>query len=191
MPESSTPTVQPSAVMAPQPSVIVGSHVLSGRSPCELAFMVGRHLAYHLGSHRLLLYYPSLDDLSVCFLAALRIALKTLPLPAKLRDSVLALAPKIEAKLSEAEIKKLQQAVAKLDASGAAADITKWVGGVENCAVRAGFLLCVDLSVADAVLRADPLGMISSEDKIAGLLGFIVSDAYHELRKQLGIAIEP
>ncbi len=179
------------AVMAPEPSVIVGSHVLRGRSPGELAFMVGRHLAYHLGSHRLLLYYPSLDDLSVCFLAALRVALKTLPVPAKLRDSVLTLVPRIESKLSETEIKKLQQAVAKLDASGAAADITKWVGGVEHCAVRAGFLLCGDLGVADAVLKADPLGMITSEDKIAGLLGFIVSDAYHKLRTHLGIAIEP
>lgn len=179
------------AVMALKPSVIVGSHVLSGRSPGELAFMVGRHLAYHVGSHRLLLYYPSLDDLSVCFLAALRIALKSLPVPAKLRDSVLALAPKIEAKLSEADLKKLQQAVSKLDASGAAADITKWVGGVEHCAVRAGLLLCGDLGVCDTVLKVDPLGMISSEDKMSSLLGFLVSDAYHKLRVQMGIAIEP
>ncbi|NUQ78215.1 MAG: hypothetical protein HUU21_32190 [Polyangiaceae bacterium] len=179
------------AVMASEPSVILGSLVLRGRSMPELGFLVGRHLAYHVGSHRLLLYYPSLEDLSNCFLAALRVALKNLPIPPKMRDAVLAISPRMEAIMSEPEVKKLEQAVALLDASGKPADITKWVSGVEHCAARAGLLLSGDLDVAAKTLEADPLGMVPPEEKIAGLLGFAVSDAYHALRQELGVAIEP
>jgi tetratricopeptide (TPR) repeat protein len=179
------------AVMASEPSVIIGSLVLRGRSMPELGFLVGRHLAYHLGSHRLLLYYPSLEDLSICFLAALRVALKNLPIPPKMRDAVLAISPRLEASMTEPEVRKLEQAVALLDASGKPADITKWVSGVEHCAARTGLLLSGDLDVAAKTLEADPLGMVPPEEKIAGLLGFAVSDSFHTLRQELGVAIEP
>jgi tetratricopeptide (TPR) repeat protein len=179
------------AVMASEPSVILGSLVLRGRSMPELGFLVGRHLAYHVGSHRLLLYYPSLEDLSICFLAALRVALKNLPIPPKMRDAVLALSPRIESNMTEPEVKKLEQAVALLDASGKPADITKWVSGVEHCAARAGLLLSGDLDVAAKTLESDALGMVPPEEKIAGLLGFAVSDAFHALRQELGVALEP
>ncbi|HLM72428.1 MAG TPA: hypothetical protein VK459_07050, partial [Polyangiaceae bacterium] len=179
------------AVMASEPSVIIGSLVLRGRSMPELGFLVGRHLAYHVGSHRLLLYYPSLEDLSICFLAALRVALKNLPIPPKMRDAVLAISPRLEASMTEPEVRKLEQAVALLDASGKPADITKWVSGVEHCAARTGLLLSGDLDVAAKTLEADPLGMVPPEEKIAGLLGFAVSDSFHTLRQELGVAIEP
>jgi hypothetical protein len=179
------------AVMASEPSVIIGSLVLRGRSMPELGFLVGRHLAYHVGSHRLLLYYPSLEDLSICFLAALRVALKNLPIPPKMRDAVLAISPRLEASMTEPEVRKLEQAVALLDASGKPADLTKWVSGVEHCAARTGFLLSGDLNVAAKTLDADPLGMVPPDEKIAGLMSFAVSDAYTSLRHELGVAIEP
>jgi tetratricopeptide (TPR) repeat protein len=179
------------AVMASEPSVIIGSLVLRGRSMPELGFLVGRHLAYHLGSHRLLLYYPSLEDLSICFLAALRIALKNLPIPPKMRDAVMAISPRIEANMTEPEVKQLEQVVAQLDASGKPADITRWVSAVEHCAARAGLVLSGDLDIAVQTLQDDPLGMVPPEEKIAGLFGFAVSDAFHSLRQELGVAIEP
>ena len=48
-----------------------------------------------------------------------------------------------------------------------------------------------DLEVVATVLRSDPLGLISADEKIADLVGFVVSDEHHALRDELGIAIQP
>jgi tetratricopeptide (TPR) repeat protein len=42
------------AIPAEEPTVLAGTHALRGRSLQELAFFVGRHLAYHVDVHRLL-----------------------------------------------------------------------------------------------------------------------------------------
>lgn len=62
-----------------------------------------------------------------------------------------------------------------------------WVASVERAATRAGYLLCGDLGVVEATLRADPRGVVSVEDRMADLYGFAVSEAHHTLRQELGI----
>lgn len=179
------------AVLASEPNVIIGKLAMRRWLIPELAFLVGRHLVYHVGTHQLLLCYPSLEDLTTCLFAALRIVLKNLTIPPRMRDAVLALTQRINANMNDAARMALESAVAALDASGKPANIMKWVSGVEHCATRAGFLLSGDLDVAASLLRADPLGIVPTEEKISGLLGFAVSDAHHALRHELGVAIEP
>jgi hypothetical protein len=65
------------------------------------------------------------------------------------------------------------------------------VGAVERCATRAGFLLAGDLQVVAEVLHSDPLGLVSADEKVADLVGFIVSEEHHALRDELGISIQP
>jgi hypothetical protein len=174
-----------------EPSVIAGSGVLRGHGQPDLAFMVGRHLAYYVGSHRLLLYYPSLEEISACFLAAVKIASPSAPVPASLDGRVSELLRDLEAQLGDEHRERLEEAVTAFQSAGRRADLAGWASAVERCATRAGYLLCGDLQVVMTLVRAEGGGLVEPEAKIADLLGFLVSDEHHTLRQELGVAIQP
>jgi cellulose synthase operon protein C len=180
------------AVMVEEPSVIVGSGALRGRTFAELAFLVGNHLAYHIGPHRLLLYFPSIEELGACLLAAVALVRPSTLMPAALEDAARALMPLLDERLGKLDRETLARAVTELYEGGAPADLPHWACAVERCAARAGYLLCGDLSTAAAELaRAKLTGLLSAEERIGDLISYTVSDAYHALRRELGIAIEP
>jgi len=179
------------AAMADHPAIIAGASVLRGRTMAELAFLVGRHLAYHVGPHRLLLYYPTIDDLGACFLAALSLVRPAIPIPPALEEDARDLAPELDARLYGSARDQLLAALESFEEAGARADLTHWAGAVERCATRAGYLLCGDLSIAAPLVRADTASLLSPEEKLGDLYAFTVSDAFHQLRRDLGIAIEP
>ncbi|WP_437995026.1 hypothetical protein WMF26_26980 [Sorangium sp. So ce185] len=180
------------AVTVEEPSVLVGGEALRGRTAAELAFLVGSHVAYHVGPHRLLLHFPSLEELGVCLAAAVKVARPSEPVPAELEGAVLALMPLLDERLTERERDALEAAVFELYEIRAPLDLAHWVGSVERCAARVGYLLTGELSVAASSLsRGDTPGVLTAEEKIGDLLSFTVSDAYHALREELGVAIEP
>jgi hypothetical protein len=180
------------AVTVEEPSVLVGGEALRGRTAAELAFLVGSHVAYHVGPHRLLLHFPSLEELGVCLAAAVKVARPSELVPADLEGAVLALVPLLDERLTESERDALEAAVFELYEIRAPLDLAHWVGSVERCAARVGYLLTGELSVAASSLsRGDTPGVLTAEEKIGDLLSFTVSDAYHALREELGVAIEP
>jgi tetratricopeptide (TPR) repeat protein len=179
------------SVIAEEPTVIVGARVQRGKSLAELALLVGRHLAYHVGAHRLLLYYPSIEELTNCFLAAIRIVLPEVPAPVGVRAAVAELERGISSRLSEASRVDLAAAVAAFEANGSRVHLADWAADVERCATRAGFLLAGDIEVSAALLRSEPRAVLEPEDKVADLLAFAVSEEHHALRESLGIAIQP
>src|SRR5262249_38486434 len=156
------PQLTLAAVVAEEPTVFAGVKAQRGRSLPELAFMVGRHLAYHVGAHRLLLYYPSIEDLTVCFLAALRLVLPDVPAPPGLLRAISELERGITLRISEANRVDLAAAVAAFEAAGSRSDLAAWAADVERCATRAGFLLAGDLEVAAAMLRAEPRAVLDA-----------------------------
>ncbi|MEP7124467.1 MAG: hypothetical protein ABJE95_26300 [Byssovorax sp.] len=184
-------TVGLATIIAEEPTALAGGRVLRGRSLPELAFLAGRHLAYHVGAHQLVLYFSSIDELSSCFLAAVKLAIPDLPVPAASASVVNDLVRRMEPLLDDAARAALDKAVVAFEAARVRADISGWVGAVERCATRAGFLLAGDLEVVATVLRSDPLGLVSADEKIADLVGFTVSNEHHALRDELGIAIQP
>lgn len=179
------------AVITDHAAVLAGGAALRGRTMPELAFLVGGHLAYHVGAHRLLLYYPSIDELGACFLAAVSLVRPAIPIPPALEEGARDLAPELDARLYGGARDNLFAAVEAFEEAGARADLTHWAGAVERCAARAGYLLSGDLAVAAPLVRADTSGLLAPEEKLGDLYAFTVSDAFHELRKELGIAIEP
>jgi hypothetical protein len=179
------------AVVAEEPSVLVGGGALRGRSLPDLAFLVGTHLAYHVGPHRLLLHFPSIDELGVCFLASARLVRPSVPIPAALEEAALALSPLIDLVLGDEDRDRLERAVRAFEQAGSRADLAHWAGAVERCAARAGYLLCGDLPIAAGLLRTEAGGLLQAEEKIGDLYGFAVSDELHHLRLELGVAIEP
>ncbi|WP_437497048.1 tetratricopeptide repeat protein [Sorangium sp. So ce1099] len=180
------------AVPVEEPSVLVGGEALRGRTAAELAFLVGSHVAYHVGPHRLLLHFPSLEELGICLAAAVRLARPSEPVPAELEGAVLGLMPLLDEQLTEAERDALEAAVFELYEIRAPLDLAHWAGSVERCAARVGYLLTGELAIAASSLsRADAPGVLTAEEKIGDLLSFSVSDAYHALRDELGVAIQP
>jgi tetratricopeptide (TPR) repeat protein len=179
------------AVPGEAPSVLIGSGALRGRSLPDLAFLVGRQLAYFAGTNELLLYFPSIDELSACFLAAVTLVRPALPLPASVREPTVALREALARRMPAVDRKALEAAVTAFEANGARADLAAWAAAVERTATRAGYVLAGDLGVVATLLRAEPRSVLTAEQKIADLLGFAVSDEHHAIREALGVAIEP
>ncbi len=144
-----------------------------------------------MGAHRLLLYYPSIEELTVCFLAAIRIVLPEVPAPPNMRAAVADLSRGIALRISEANRVDLAAGVAAFEAAGSRSHLAEWAADVERCATRAGFLLAGDLEVAVGLLRGEPRAVLEPEEKVADLCAFAVSEEHHALRESLGIAIQP
>jgi hypothetical protein len=179
------------AIPAEEPTVLAGTHALRGRSLQELAFLVGRHLAYHVNVHRLLLFYPSLEELSACFVTALALGAPERPVPAKAQEIVDAHKPLIEPHLTPQRIAALRKAVNEFEAAQVRPDLTRWAAAIERCATRAGFLLSGNLEVAASVLRSEPRGALDADTKIADLCAFSVSESMATLREEMGVTIKP
>jgi tetratricopeptide (TPR) repeat protein len=164
----------------------IGPAVLSGLPLRELSFVVGRHLAYYRPEHHLLVFFPSLAELSTLFLAAASIALPKLeatPAASKLRAS-------LEKNLQPAERQELAVAVTHFDAAGGKVDLASWIRSVELTATRAGMLLAGDIAIAMRVLNRETRSIadVSLQDKRADLLACCASAGFGTLRKRLGIA---
>ncbi|HRI71799.1 MAG TPA: hypothetical protein PK156_46520, partial [Polyangium sp.] len=165
------------AIPASEPTVLAGTHALRGRSLQELAFLVGRHLAYHVDVHRMLLFYPSLEELTACFVTALAVALPDRPIPPKVQEIVNVHRPLFEKHINTQRIVALRKAVNEFEAAKIRPDLERWAASVERCATRAGLLLCGNLEVAASVLRSEPRGALDPDTKIADLCGFSVSES--------------
>lgn len=179
------------AIPSEEPTVLAGTHALRGRSLQELAFFVGRHLAYHIDVHRLLLFYPSLEELTACFVTALAIALPDRPIPPKVQQIVDAHKPLIEQHIQPQRLVALRKAVAEFEAAQVRPDLTRWAASIERCATRAGYLLCGNLEVAATVIRSEPRGALDPEAKIDDLCAFSVSESIALLREEMGVTIKP
>lgn len=177
------------AVMAERLTTVIDRSVLTGRTPGELSFLMARHLAYHRPGARLTLLYPSLAELSALFYAAVHIARPgvtvSTPHAAAAGRLYVALAPRLD----DAQRISLDVALREVEATGQRPDFTFWLRRLELTATRAGLLASGDLEAAARLIEHDPapVGDLGARAKIDDLLSFSVSDAYGELRRDLGV----
>ncbi len=70
-------------------------------------------------------------------------------------------------------------------------DIDRWRRALVLSANRAGMLMCNDLSTAIETLKKhkSPVGKVSTDDLVADLIAFSISEAYFHLRNYLGFSI--
>ena len=179
------------AVQAPAPTTALGPDVLRGLTTKDLAFVAGRHLTYFRPEHYCLVFYPTLSDISALFLGAVTLVLPNVTPPPNLRDSVARIRKVLGKQLSEDEKRRLQAAVGRLEARDGRVDLTAWIRSVELTAQRAGLLLCGDLAVATARLRAEAdtraIAELTFEDKRGDLLAFVASEKLARARSLLGV----
>ncbi len=172
------------------PNLRVGAKLLSGRTPLEVAFECGRSLACFREEHFVRWLFPGVPDLEDLFLAALSIANPALPIPPHAKARVAPIAAAIQPVLEPSLVDRLRGYFLRFVEEGGRTNLQRWAHGVDKTACRAGLLLCNDLATAAKVLAAEEKGP-GLGDRAQDLVVFACSDRYFNLRKQLGIAIQP
>ena len=168
------------------PASRLGKLALSGRSPAELAFVAGKHLAGYREEHFLRKLLPSIEDLEDIFLAALVIGNPGLPLNPDVKARVAPVANAIRPILEPLLIDRLRGHFLRFVEEGGRTNLQRWAHAADATATRAGLLLCDDLAAAERMLTLEQVSDVSA--KMDDLLAFVVSDRFIKLRKQLGIA---
>jgi golgin subfamily B member 1 len=175
------------AVPGAGPKTAIGPGVLTGFSTIDLAFLCARHLTYYRPEYSALIGYPTLNELSLLTLAALQIALPTMPIPANVEDAVTGLRNGLRRHLSLEERESLRAAVARLDARGGRFNLQAWIRSAELTAARVGLLLCGDLRAAMSRIRSETRNAaeLSVESKRLDLLAFAETGGLALLRERL------
>jgi len=172
------------------PNLRVGSRLLSGRTPLEVAFECGRSLACFREEHFVRWLFPGVPDLEDLFLAALSMANPSLPIPPHAKARVAPIAAAIEPVLEPQQVDRLRGYFLRFVEEGGRTNLQRWAHGVDKTACRAGLVLCNDLQTAGKVLSQDEKSDHGGPgERMQDLLVFACSDRYFNLRKQLGLAI--
>ena len=179
------------AVPATPPASVAGQTVLTGFTPQELTFIVGKHLSSYRGEHYIKNLFPTLNELKVILFAGVKIVLSDFSVPGEMAQAVNATAMELVKHMAPVQRESLRIVVQKWMEDGAKADLKRWMQAIEITATRAGLLLCADLEIAKKIISAEPQlpGDLPPADKMKELLVFSVSEQYFALRKTLGIAV--
>jgi tetratricopeptide (TPR) repeat protein len=172
------------------PSFVVGSDLLQGRPEKELAFAIARQLTFMRPEHYLRLAVPTVSELKVVFLAALKLAAPGMPV----KGDQAIIGQYVDAMrrgVPPAILEQLALVVQKFMQQKSEADINKWTQAVELTAHRAGFVLCNDLETAAKMVSTEPVpvGGMSAKDKIRELVLYSIGEEYFTIRQHLGLNI--
>jgi hypothetical protein len=174
-------------VPAIPPATRIGAQALAGLSSSELAFLAGRHVAYHRAENFMRLLVPQIRDLEDIFLAALSIGNPGLPLSAHVKELVVPIAKAIEPILEPMTVDHLRGYFLRFLEEGGRTNLQRWAVAVDKTAARAGLLLANDLGAARAVLELEDPG--DEPARMDDLLVFVLSDRFTKLRRQIGTAL--
>jgi tetratricopeptide (TPR) repeat protein len=179
------------AVTATPPASVAGQTVLTGFTPQELTFIVGKHLSGYRGEHYLKNLFPTLNELKVILFAGVKIVMPEFTVPGEMAQAVNATASELLKHIQPVQRESLKIVVQKWMEDGAKADLKRWMQAIEITACRAGLLLCADLDIAKRIVAAEQQlpGDLPPAEKVKELLVFSVSEQYFALRKALGIAV--
>jgi tetratricopeptide (TPR) repeat protein len=179
------------AVAATPPASVAGQTVLTGFTPQELTFIVGKHLSGYRGEHYIKNLFPTLNELKVILFAGVKIVTPEFTVPGEMAQAVNATATELVKHMQPVQRESLKIVVQKWMEDGAKADLKRWMQAIEITACRAGLLLCADLEIAKKIIAAEPQlpGDLPPAEKMKELLVFSVSEQYFAVRKVLGIAV--
>ncbi len=170
---------------------IAGQSVLTGFTPQELTFIVGKHLSSYRGEHYIKNLFPTLTELKVVLFSAIKLILPDFNVPPELQQAVTVTAGELVKYMQPIQRDGLRLVVQKFVEDGASADLKRWMQAIELTACRAGLLLCADLEIAKKIIAAEAQlpGDLPAQEKLKELIVFSVSEQYFTLRKGLGIAV--
>jgi hypothetical protein len=174
------------------PASLAGQTVLSGFTPQDLTFIVGKHCAMYRPEHYIKTLFPTVTELTVLFFAGVRLVAPDQPVPPELTNPVAAATQSLGRFMQAVHLEGLKLAVKKFLQEGGTANIKRWAQTVELTSARAAFILSGDLDAAKKILAAEQQlpGDLTPQEKLKELLAFAVSDPYFQLRTALGLDIK-
>jgi tetratricopeptide (TPR) repeat protein len=176
------------------PAFVVGANLLQGRPEKELAYVVGKRLAMMRPDHlvRWPHVVPTVSELTTVFLAALKLAVPSVPVvKQQYEKGVAEYLGVLRGLVPPQLLEQLVVVVQRFLSTKSEADLNRWSRAVDYTATRAGYLMCNDLEVAARLVQSEPVtvGSVDPKDKIRDLIQWTVSDEYFALREQLGLTI--
>jgi hypothetical protein len=171
----------------------VGANLLQGRPEKELAYVIGKKLTFMRPDHyvRWPNVVPTVAELKVVFLAALKLVQPNVPVKADIAQPVGQYYDALRKLVPPQMMEQLGVVVQRFLATKAEADLHKWSNAVDLTGTRAGLLICNDLEVAARLAQAEPMavGVVEPKEKIKDLILWSISDEYFTLREHLGLII--
>jgi len=134
---------------------------------------------------------PTVGELKIVFLAALRLVQPKFEVKADLQQPVGQYLDALRKLVPPQMHEQLGVVVQRFVTAKGEADLHKWSNAVDLTATRAGFLVANDLDVAARLVQTEPVsvGVAEPKDKIRDLIQWSISDEYFTLREHLGLVI--
>ena len=177
-------------------TLVIGRALFEMESDVELAFVVGRTLAAVRPDHLLRWpnFVPTLAELEIAVRAAIRLVDPERPIPADMVAGVEQYAGHLNRTLPPQVIEQLSVLVKRIaaahggDLGVVVTALPRWARAACLTTIRAGLLLAGDLEVGVRLgeALAAPVG-IDPADVVRDLSAWSTSEAYSELRTQLGL----
>ena len=177
-----------------RPALLVGEGHVERVNEVELAFDLGKRLAY-LRPDRYVSYAMStLAMLESAFAAALTAS--GVRRPEQVAPEAQRLAEQLARSVPEAVLAQVasiaRQAGATATSDLGNGEIPGWRTATDLTANRVGFILCNDLETAARRVAVESAGVstLSAKDRLRDLLAYSVSEQYFGVRRHLGLALE-
>jgi tetratricopeptide (TPR) repeat protein len=169
---------------------VSGGTLLQGMQPTELQFLATKHMSYYRFEHYVRTLFPTVSELTVLLLAAIKLVKGDFEVPQEVMATVQTLAQQMQQ--DPVNLEGLRKVVKIFMDQGGQVNLKKWFQAVELTACRAGFLLSGDLDVTRKMITMEPglPGDVTPTEKLKDVLLFSVSEQYFRLRETLGITFQ-
>lgn len=169
------------------PSVLVGNPHVDKRDERELAFEVGKRLAYFRPERYVNYALQTLPKLESAFAAALTAAGTYDGEGADVEK----MADHIRATVPGAVLEQVGVVAGKLGGGPGNGLITGWRTATDLTANRVGFILSNDLETAARLIATEKSSMstLSAKDRLRDVLAYAVSEEYFAVRRHLGLTV--
>jgi tetratricopeptide (TPR) repeat protein len=176
------------------PSLLIGAPLLDKSDERELAFEVGKRLAYLRPERFVNLALQTLPKIENAFLAALVAADSKISGhagPVDPGDEARKLGALIKGQVPSAVLDQVGAIGGKLGGRLGNGLITSWRSAADLTANRVGFILCNDLEVSARMIATETAAMstLPPKERLRDLLAYAVSEPYFAVRRHLGIHV--
>jgi tetratricopeptide (TPR) repeat protein len=156
----------------------------------ELVFRLSRALSYFRPDHLLWLVTAAPTVVQAIVLACLRLARPDAPVRGDVAE-LDRLVDVLSADLPAKHVELIDSRYAELIRVVRTGGIESWMCGVELTATRAGLVICDDLATAARIVGSEETayGGLGTEDRLAQLFAFAVSESFFGVRQKLGLTI--
>ncbi len=172
------------------PGLLVSPTLFQGLPDRELTFHIAKNLTLARPEHYLGAGFFPTENLKLLFLVALQFTRPEMNFGLGNAQPVMDAMNRLR-KVPPPELLRLRQYVEAFLQSGANPNLSAWLKALDYTSDRVALLLCGDLiTTANAIKNEQAaLSKLTPKERIKEVVLFSISDAYFDMRKQLGIAL--